>query len=64
MDSSLGVLAEEDTFDKVKKLFGFSNIKLSKKEDSVYAEISSLEGHGPLILCIAICGLGSLGTPM
>ncbi|XP_072535521.1 gasdermin Eb isoform X2 [Salminus brasiliensis] len=62
-DRSLAVLAKEDTYSRVKELFGSSNITLSKKDDSVCAEIRSQQEHTPLLLCIAICGLASLVTP-
>ncbi|KAI4887868.1 hypothetical protein NFI96_015087, partial [Prochilodus magdalenae] len=63
-DSSLAVLAEKDTYNKVKALFSSSNITLCKDKDSVCAKITSTQGHVPLILCIAICGLASLVTPV
>ncbi|XP_036439065.1 gasdermin Eb [Colossoma macropomum] len=63
-DSSLAVLAEENTYSKFEELFGSSNITLCKEEDTICAKISSHQGHNSLILCIAICGLASLVTPV
>ncbi|XP_026795440.3 gasdermin Eb [Pangasianodon hypophthalmus] len=62
-DSTLAPLAEKDTYSKVQELFGSSSVTLSKEEDLIQAQISSQEGHFPLILCIAIFGLASLVPP-
>ncbi|MCJ8728719.1 hypothetical protein PDJAM_G00007570 [Pangasius djambal] len=62
-DSTLAPLAEKDTYSKVQDLFRSSNVILSKEEDLIQAQISSQEGHFPLILCIAIFGLASLVPP-
>ncbi|XP_017327120.1 gasdermin Eb [Ictalurus punctatus] len=62
-DSTLAPLAEKDTYSKVQELFGSSSVMLSKEEDLIKAQISSQQGHSPLILCIAIFGLASLASP-
>ncbi|XP_026855871.2 gasdermin Eb [Electrophorus electricus] len=59
-DSTLAILGDENRYSQVVKLFGSSDVVLSKEEDSVSAQLGSQQGHMPHVLCIAICALASL----
>ncbi|XP_062848451.1 gasdermin Eb [Trichomycterus rosablanca] len=63
-EGALARLAGDEAYDGARRLFASSGVTLRRDGDSIQAHVDSQQGHQPLILCVAICGLASLAPPV